>query len=122
MRRPEPLYLRDIVRAARSVAGFVAGASYERFESDDLLQSAVLHKLMIIGEASSNISRELRSRYPNVDWRAIVGFRNILVHEYFAMDIDILYRTATSMVSVLADDIAAIISVEYPEVLADDDA
>lgn len=78
--RSDKLYLSDIVQAADSIARFVAGMDEERFVDDDLVCSAVLHKLTINGEAAARVSSELRQSYPEIPWADVVGFRNIAVH------------------------------------------
>jgi uncharacterized protein with HEPN domain len=82
--RREELYLSNIVEAADVIAAFVSGCSRDDFLRDDLLRSAVLHKLTIIGEAAARLGLDFRERHPQIEWSDIVGFRNIAVHAYFA--------------------------------------
>ena len=84
--RLDRLYLEDIVDAADSVAAFLAGVGKDRFVDGDLLRSAVLHKLTVIGEAGARISAETRARSPSIPWVDMVGFRNLVVHAYFGVD------------------------------------
>ena len=56
-----------------------------------MLLAAVERKVEIIGDASNHISSETQEKYPQVPWRQIVGFRNVISHEYFAIDLNILY-------------------------------
>jgi len=86
--RREELYLRDIVEAADHIARFIIGLDRSGFHGAELVRSAVVHKLAVIGEAAAHVSDELRSRYPEVPWPKIVAFRNILVHAYFGIDWD----------------------------------
>ncbi len=81
--RRESLYLTDIVEAADHIAEFIAGADSEQFRKSELLRSAVVHKLSVIGEAAARVSGDLRARNPQVPWPQIIAFRNILVHAYF---------------------------------------
>lgn len=92
--RLERLYLEDIVEAADAIQRFVAGVERGRFASDELVRSAVLHKLQVIGEAAAHLSVETRARIPNVPWREVVAFRNFTVHTYFAVDWDIVWVAA----------------------------
>ena len=62
--RSDRLYLVDIVEAADAIAGFIHGVDAERFLNDDLVRSAVLHKLAVIGEAAARVSMALRARFP----------------------------------------------------------
>ena len=94
MRRDE-LYLSDIVEAADSIKAFLSGRDRDSFLQDDLLHSAVLHKLTVIGEAAARVSADFRERHPEIEWPDIVGFRNIAVHAYFAVDWSIVWVAAT---------------------------
>lgn len=84
--RREELYLRDIVAAADAVQRFIEDIDEEGFTDDELRQSAVLQKLMTIGEAATRLSETFRSQYSEIPWRDVIGFRNIVIHEYFAVD------------------------------------
>jgi uncharacterized protein with HEPN domain len=93
--RSEEQYLTDIVEAADAIARFLAGTDLDEFLGDELRQSAVMQKIGIIGEAAGKVSQDLRNRHPEVEWPKIVGMRNILVHSYFSVKVDIIWRTAT---------------------------
>jgi uncharacterized protein with HEPN domain len=80
--RPERLYLNDIIEAADSIQGFLDGIQESEFLSNDLIRSAVLQKLTVIGEAAARLPEELCQRYPEIPWRGIAGFRNIAIHAY----------------------------------------
>lgn len=92
--RPDELYLRDLLDAAGAIERFLEGVEEPRFLRDEILQSAVLQKLAIIGEAAARISAELKSTYPRVEWRTIAGLRNVVVHEYFAVSWETIWITA----------------------------
>jgi uncharacterized protein with HEPN domain len=93
--RRDVLYLADMIEAADAIARFVAGVEQESFLSNELLQSAVLHKLTIIGEAAARLSSQFRRRHPEIEWADIIGFRNIAVHAYFSVDWSIVWFAAT---------------------------
>ena len=80
--RHESLYLNDIVEAADHIAEFIAGTDFEEFQKSELLRSAVVQKLGIVGEAAARVSDAITSRHPEVPWPQIVAFRNILIHAY----------------------------------------
>lgn len=113
--RPEEFYLRDIILAFKSAYGFVGNISREFFDESDLYQSAVLFKLMIVGEAASNISLDIRNRYTDVDWQSLKGFRNIIAHEYFSLNQDIVWDSAQNDAVVLIKQVQNILRTEYPE-------
>ncbi|MBM3180855.1 MAG: DUF86 domain-containing protein [Chloroflexi bacterium] len=113
--RPEKLYLTDIVEAAQAIARFVMGESYYEFEQNEMMNSAVLQKLTVIGEAASRLPKEFTTRFPEIPWVDIIGFRNIAVHEYFAIRWDIAWIAATDEVPVLKEQIEKILRDEFQD-------
>ncbi|MFQ5610592.1 MAG: DUF86 domain-containing protein [Anaerolineae bacterium] len=111
--RPEKLYLTDIVEATEAIQRFIAGVERDDFFQDELLQSAVLQKLIVIGEAVARLSQEFRERHPEIEWRDIVSFRNIAVHAYFSVNLNIVWVTATQDVPDLQHKVAQILAQEY---------
>ena len=110
--RREELYLRDIVEAADAVRSFLEGVEQGRFEKDDLTRSAVLQKLMIIGEAAARLPQEFKEKHPEVEWADIVAFRNIVVHTYFSVEWNIVWVTAQSDVPDLRKKIARVLETD----------
>ena len=113
--RREALYLRDILDAAGSIRRFLNDVDRSQFLSDELLQSGVLQKLIVIAEAAANIPTDLRNRYPDVPWTQIVGFRHIAVHAYFSVDWEIVWVAASEETPSLASRISEIVTVEFPD-------
>jgi uncharacterized protein with HEPN domain len=113
--RPEKLYLLDILDAAKAIERFCANTSEDQFLQDEILQSAVLQKLIVIGEAASHLPSEFRETHPEIAWLDIIGFRNIAVHQYFAIMWEIVWTTAIADVPDLKAQIAAIIETEFIE-------
>lgn len=111
--RPEQLYLTDIVEAGDTVARFLNGITRKAFMLDELRQSAVLQKLIVIGEAAARLPASFTIRHPDIEWPDIVEFRNIAVHEYFSVDWDIVWVTAMQDVPILQSKIAAILADEF---------
>jgi len=113
--RPERLYLLDIIEAAEAIHRFCEPVSEDQFLQDELRQSAVLQKLMVIGEAAARLPEEFQDQHPDIEWADIIGFRNIAVHEYFAITWSIVWTTALQDVPVLQGQIAKILLSEYEE-------
>ncbi|MGH9832016.1 MAG: HepT-like ribonuclease domain-containing protein [Blastocatellia bacterium] len=111
--RPEELYLTDVVEAADAITVFLAGVSHDDFLQDDLRRSAILHKLMIIGEAVAGLPKDFRERHPEIEWSDIVGFRNIVVHTYFSVDWEIVWVAATKESQELKQQVRQILADEY---------
>ena len=110
--RDERLYLADMVDAAGAISRFVAGMTEDDWIEDEVKQGAVMHRLIIIGEAAARLSEEFRERHPEIEWADIVGFRNFAVHAYFAVSWPMVWVTATSDVPALAEQVAAIVAEE----------
>jgi uncharacterized protein with HEPN domain len=86
MSRRELLYLGDIQESCEKVLRFTKGMKFKDFIHDELHFDAVLRNLEIIGEVVKNISEETRQKYPQIKWRKIAGFRDIVAHEYFGVN------------------------------------
>jgi len=103
--RKDDARLLDILLACREVQEFIAGVSREEFKVDRKLQSALCMKLEIIGEAARTVSDEYKTTHPDIPWRDIVGLRHRIVHEYFRLDLDIIWDIAqqdiTPLISML---------------------
>lgn len=84
--------LSDILEAIRNIEKY-AGAGKEPLQKDELLQVWMVHHIQIIGEASSGVTPGLRAHYPDVPWENIIAMRNVLVHQYFGIDVDQLWDT-----------------------------
>ncbi len=96
--RSDQLYLADILDAIQAIERFTANCDEQHFLADELIQSAVLQKLSVIGEAAARLSDEARANVPGVPWSEIIGVRNVAVHAYFSVDWRIVFVT-------LADDL-----------------
>ncbi|MBI1898476.1 MAG: DUF86 domain-containing protein [Acidobacteria bacterium] len=110
--RRDDLYLSDIIEATDHIGEFIAGADFEAFQKSEMMRSAVVQKLAIIGEAVARLSEGLRNRHPEVPWPQIVALRNILIHAYFGIDWDEVWRAARNRCPVLREQVAGIIAAE----------
>jgi uncharacterized protein with HEPN domain len=94
--RRDDLRLRDILEALDSLPRIIGGRSEAEFLADETVFYAVAQRLTVVGEAAARLSLEVRQRFPAVPWPDIIGFRNILVHEYFGIYWPIVWLTATA--------------------------
>ena len=92
MRDPK-VYLKDILEAIEAIERFVQGMDFETFINDDLISSAVIRKLEIIGEASKNVSEAIKQVNPIVPWKKMAGMRDKLIHFYFGIKYKLVWQT-----------------------------
>ena len=85
----------DIRKAAQLIGDFVRNMDRVAFDSDVKTQSAVLHQIMVLGEAANRLSEGLRDELADVPWRLVIGMRNRLIHGYDDVDLDEVWATAT---------------------------
>lgn len=112
MSRDYKLYLDDMRMAAEKVMRYTEGVDLAHFVDDDKTYDAVVRNLEIIGEAAKHIPAEIQMRYPAVAWRSIAGLRDIVAHEYFGIDEDILWDIVVNQVPQLLGQVKRILEEE----------
>lgn len=105
MSRNEVIYLQDISDSCDKVLRFTKGLSLPDLLQDEKTYDAVVRNLEIIGEAAKNISEVLRSQMPDIEWRKIAGMRDMLAHEYFGIDNDVLWDVVQNKIPELAETV-----------------
>ncbi len=88
----QKLLIIDILNAIADIEEFARGQDYNQFLNDKKSQSAIVYKLIVIGEASNRLSKEYREKYSNVEWSRIIRSRHILIHDYDMINLEIIWR------------------------------
>jgi uncharacterized protein with HEPN domain len=91
MPRDYKVYAEDILESIRRIQEYTRGLSLDGLKHDTKTLDAVVRNLEVIGEAARNIPEQVRLAHASVDWKNVVGLRNILAHEYFGIDADIIW-------------------------------
>ena len=94
-RKNHKLYLEDILEALEKIQRYVKDLTYDTFVKNDMAVDAVIRNLEIIGEAARNLPEAVRNGHPDIPWKRMIGLRNIAVHEYFGVDLSIIWEVVT---------------------------
>ena len=119
MTRGTDILLHEILEAVQLVERYTKGLTYQDFKADVEKQDAVIRRLEIIGEAVKGLPDELQSKYSDVPWRDIAGARDIMIHEYFRIDLELAWEMVQDDLPPLAAEVRRILAEQFP---ADDNA
>ena len=92
-KRDDDLLITDILNCCINIEEYIASATFEEFVNDKKTVDAVVRNFEIIGEASKLISEEVKFANPLIEWRMMTDFRNILIHDYFGIDYEVLWQS-----------------------------
>lgn len=87
--------LTDIREAIDRIQLYIGAGNYTDFLQDTKTQDAVIRNIEILGEAAKNVSDEVRTAYPKIPWRSMAGMRDRLIHDYFGVNLDIVWQVST---------------------------
>ncbi|MBI4548365.1 MAG: DUF86 domain-containing protein [Ignavibacteriae bacterium] len=111
-KRDWKVYAEDILEALERVAAYVEGMRYEDFQRDRKTIDAVVRNFEIVGEASKYMPEEIKKKYSSVDWVGIVGLRNRIAHEYFAISTAIVWQILSEELPQLRSEMKRILESE----------
>jgi uncharacterized protein with HEPN domain len=105
-RRDWSLFVADMQEACNKISGYVSGMEFQDFRADPRTADAVVRNLEIIGEASNGIPDEEKLLKPEIDWAAIKGLRNRIVHEYFGLSLSVIWAIVENDLPVLSQQLS----------------
>lgn len=109
MSRDLRLYLDDILEGLIKIESYVEGLSFNTFSEDSRTIDAVVRNFEIVGEASKQLPESIRQQYPDVEWREISGMRDKLIHAYFSVSFEVVWKTAKERVPKLKSAIQQVL-------------
>jgi len=105
-------YLGDIQEASQNISQFISGMSWEEFSQDQKTIYAVVRAFEIIGEATKKVPLSVRKRHPKVPWKQMAGMRDRLIHEYFGVNYEVLWKTTQEDIPLVQERIAMVLEEE----------
>ena len=108
MKKDPLVYIDDISDSIEAIKRYTAGLTKEDFFSSTEKQDAVCRRLEVIGEAANRLPDEFKSQYSLIPWYQIVGMRNVLIHEYDSIDLDLVWETIQRDIPKLEEHIKSI--------------
>ena len=110
MPRAYKAYLKDILDAISKIENYTNDIAFDDFVADELIKDGFVRNLEVIGEAVKNIPEDVKDKKPEVEWKKIAGLRDILIHDYFGIDEDIVWDAVKNKLPELKEKINGILS------------
>jgi len=92
MKKDPKIFIEHILESIARIEEYTKGITKDEFLSSSKIQDAVIRRIEVIGEAVKNIPDEMKQKYPYMPWRKMTGMRDILIHEYFGVDLELTWR------------------------------
>ena len=105
--------LRHILDAIQEILGYTKDANFDLFSKNSMMNQASIRQLEIIGEAATRISSEVKEKHDAIEWRQIIALRNLLIHQYFGVDVRLVWDIVQTNLIPLSTQITAILDEEY---------
>jgi len=111
MKKDDSVYLCHIMDAFVQIERYTDGISHEEFIKNSLIQDGVIRQLEVMGEASRNLSEDIRNEYPHIPWREMISLRNRMIHAYFNVNLQIIWEIVHGDIPNLKKDIKYVLEV-----------
>ena len=112
MKREYKLFLGDILESIERVQKYTSTLTLSSFKNNSLVRDACVRNIEIMGEAIKNIPKEVKARYPDIPWEKVIGFRNMVIHQYWVIDVDILWDIIQTKLDSLYKQVAVALEKE----------
>jgi len=109
MKREYKLFIQDIKECIAQIEEFVGNMTLEKFKADEKTSSAVVRKIEIIAEATKNVPREIRQKYKELPWSDMARMRDKIIHSYFVVDYEVVWKTIKERLPEIKPKIDAIL-------------
>ena len=106
------LYLEDMSQSMQRIEEYLGDIDFKKFKMSYMVVDAIIRNFEIIGEASKNIPTEIKEKYPEIPWRKMYGLRNLIAHEYFGVDYEMIWEIAKNNLPQNQTDLLKIIDKE----------
>ena len=103
------LFLEDILSAIDKIERYTNDLTFEGLSQNEMAADAILRNFEIIGEAAKNVPERVRRKYPFVEWKEAIGFRNVLIHDYFGIDLEAVWDTVRKNIPSLKSNIMKVV-------------
>ena len=105
----------DILNAIEKIERYTKDLSFEEFRKNYMAADAIVRNFEIIGEAANNVPERVKRKYPFVEWKEAIGFRNVLIHDYFGIDLEAVWDTVRENIPSLKSNIVKVLRAEQPD-------
>ena len=112
-KRTYKMFIEDIITAMEKIQNYISNLNYETFLKNEMIIDACIRNLEIIGEASKNIPKNIREKYPDIPWKRMIALKNIAIHEYFGVDLSIIWEIITKNLPETKPNIKQILKNSY---------
>lgn len=109
MPKDDLVYVGHMLDTARQAYSKIQGKTRADFDTDENLRLALAYLLQVVGEAARRVSPAFQGAHPTIEWRAIIGMRHKVVHDYLSLDDDVLWHTATSELAPLIAELERLV-------------
>jgi len=105
-------FLEDMHLSMKRIEEYIAGKDFDSFKKNYMAVDAVIRNFEVIGEAAKNVPDEVKLKYKQIPWKKMYGLRNLVTHEYFGVDYEIIWKIATKDLPGNKEDLETILLLE----------